>query len=514
MAKRVVGLYVGTNSVDVVELGKTFRRPRLIEFARAEISPVKEAAAKKEETVRAIHKVFEKSDIKTKEVVTALPEDVVIIRYFQMGYLPKKEREQGVRFEARKYIPFKLEEVISDFQVVQLKGDAKQMGVVFAAAKKGSVNYHISLLQRVGLKATIIEPNPFSLMRIFHLAGEVKKGQTMAIVNIDIEGASISILKDNVLYLTRSVTLVSPPEEEATKTGFESLLSELHLSFDYYKRQYPKEPIGSLILCGEGNFEGWDELLIRELKMPARVGDLRKGIAGAEKVPDNISPKLAVAAGLALRGLVAPIVRINLGLRKKEVVAPPVVVPTKEAIRKIVFTEAPVVCLLLLVIYFGMFIRVVRFRNELKKVEATRPDIRLELAGKVTSPQELLEAKKRLDMRLSVFQTFIDERVYWTEKLSELARFLPEGTWLDSILLEEKEEIKERKIFRSLTLKGGAYSEDEVKEMELVDKLITNLRENEQFFMGFQELKVLSIQKGEREGFEVRNFELSCSGRR
>ncbi len=286
MAKRAVGLYIGPKTVGVVEL-KGGRRPQLLRYGLAEITP--EAEGKKEERLaKAILKVLDESGIKAKEFTTDLPTEDVTVRYFKMARLPRKEWAQGLRFEAKKYIPFKLEEIISDFKVVETKG-AKEMEVIFAAAKREAVTRHVALLQKVGLKAVAIEPGSFSLMRVFNLTREIEKGQTTTIVEINVEGATINILKDKTLYLARSVTLARAPKEPA-RPAFENLLSELHLSFDYYQEQFPDQTIAKVILCGEGSFEGWDELLAKELNIPVVIGDLRKCLAKAEKIPAGVSP--------------------------------------------------------------------------------------------------------------------------------------------------------------------------------------------------------------------------------
>ena len=508
MAKRSVGLYIGTSSVSVMEL-KGGRRPQLLRYGLARISP--EVKGKKEERIaKAILKALDESEIKAKEVITTLPPEDVTVRYFRMARLPKREWDKGVRFEAKKYIPFKLEEITSDFQVAAPRG-AKEMGVTFVAAEKSALTQHLSILQKVGLKAKVIEAAPFSLMSVFHLTKEIEKGKTTAIVNINVEGATISILKDKVLYLTRTVTLAKAPEEPG-KLVFENLLSELNLSFDYYKKHFPGEKVEKMILCGEGSFEGWDELLGRELNLPVTVGDFRRGIQKADEVPTEVVPKLAVCCGLALRGLVRPPVKVDLFLRKEAV---PVAAPLpKEQIRKIISIEVVACGLLLLAIYFGMFTQVAKVRRQLDEVRAARPTIKAKLMVDLLSVKELGKFRDGLTERLEVLQTLIDRRVYWTLKLNELAKVMPEGTWLKRISLEERAMERGRIVERSLTLEGGAYSTDKSKEMEMVNGLLPTLRDDEPFFKGFQTIELSSIKTGKLGEFEVTNFTIKCSVRK
>lgn len=507
MIKRAVGLYIGANSVSVVELKGGFRRPRLARFGRTEISSSAKEGPEDHEITEAIQKVLHESGIKAKEVACALSPEEVTVRYFNMPRLPKKEWAQGVRFEAKKYLPFNLEEINSDFKVIQTRA-AKQMEVVFAAAKKEAVLRYTSLLQDAGLKASVVEPAPFSLMRLFHLTKEVEKEKTTAIVDIDMEGATISIVKDRVLYLARNISLAKSPGEPQ-KPVFENLLGELSLSSDYYKKQFHGQTIDKVILCGEGSFEGWDELLEKELSLPVTVGDWRKGVGRANKVDPNISPKLAVACGVALRKLVKPKVGLSLLPGKRAEAAP---LP-REAVRRAAIAEVVVGGLLLLVIYFGMFTQMARVKGELAEVVAARPLVKTELVVDKMLSRDLEAARGELEHQLSMLRVSIKERVYWTTKLNELARLLPKGVWLSRLTFDEKLDELRRKIVRSLVIEGGAFSKDKSEEMELVERVAARLKEDRLFFKGFGELKISSIEKGTRGEFEVTNFRLSCSGR-
>lgn len=234
------------------------------------------------------------------------------------------------------------------------------------------------------------------------------------------------------------------------------------------------------------------------------------GVKKGDKLPADLSPKLATACGLALRGLVRPIVKVNLFLREEAV---PVAVPLpKEVIRKVVSVEIVVCVLLLLALYFGMFVRMAKVRSELDGVRAARPLVTTKLEVDQISSAGLQGVRGRLEQNLTALQTIIDNRVYWTVKLNELARVLPEGTWLTRFRMTEKVEAPAR-ISRSLFLEGGAFSEDKSEEMGLVNRLEANLRKDELFMEGFQEVELSSIKKAREGEFEVTNFTLSCSGR-
>ncbi len=235
-------------------------------------------------------------------------------------------------------------------------------------------------------------------------------------------------------------------------------------------------------------------------------------IKKGDRIPADLSPKLAAACGLALRGLVRPIVKVNLFLRKEAV---PVARPLpKEQIRKVISIEVVACGLLLLAIYFGMFTQVAKVRRQLDEVKAARPTTKAKLMVDLLSVKKLGKFRDGLAERLEVLQTLIDRRVYWTLKLNELTKVMPKGTWLRRISLEERSMERGRIVERSLTLEGGAYSTDKSKEMEMVNGLLPTLRDDEPFFKGFQTIELSSIKKGKLGEFEVTNFTIKCSVRK
>ena len=504
MAKRTVGLYITDKFVDAVELEKGFGPLKLLRFGRVKLDE-QTAVEDEDALIKAIQRVLEESNIKTKEVVTALPEKALIIRYFKMSKLPKKERDKGIRFEAQKYIPF-IEEIISDFQVIEPEKSSSQMEVIFAAARKDSAEQYVSILRRAGLEPGAVEAPAFSLIRLFRFTKEIKQHENTVLIDIALDSATISILKDRALYLTRDV---KPAKTETAEAGseFENLLKELRLSFDYYKKQFPEQSISRIILSGNGKLEGWDRLLSQELNMPVVISDFRKGIEGADKMPSG----LAVAAGLALRGLAKPAIDINLVLAKTKTAAVKTTTPLKtEIIRKIVFEEVAIIGLLLLVLYLVMFNKLLAKKKEFKGLIAQRPQVEMELNVDTTQSSGLRKIENNMAKELYFLGALIDKRTYWTEKLSKLGKFLPEGTWLSRIEIGTS-LLKNGNISKFLSIKGNAFSVDKENEQRLVEAIVENVRGDELFTKGIPKINLISIRKDRKGGFEITTFKLICS---
>ena len=492
--------------MDVVELKKgLLGKPKLIKSGRVTISP-EPGEVDDKKISSAIQRVLQENNIENKSVITAVPKEEVIIRYFKMRYLPKKERDAAVKFEAKKYIPFKLEELASDFHIVEPPKGSKEMNVIFIAVKKEVLERHISLLTNAGLKASSIEVPSFSLLRIFGLSGDIKEKETTVIVNVNADSITISILKAKVLYLTRNIKMSSRRlEGEEKSTEFESLVSELQLSLDYYKKQFPGSEIEKVILSGEAELEGWDKLLNQELKIPVVIGDPRKALVGSGKM----SSQMAVAAGLALQGLFGFAAEVNLATEKGRA-AMPVFLISKEAAKKIVFQEVIIAASLLLLLHIVMTVQAKKVKNKLSEVIELRPKVTMQLAADFMTPKDLEKAEKDLAQKQVFLTSVIDKKICWTEKISELGKLLPRGTWLDSLTITETIEQKNN-ITKSLIIQGGAFSKDERWERQLVNSLENNIREDELFNKGIQNINLAFIQRETMREIEVTKFKLICT---
>lgn len=501
------GVYVGVRHVYVAQLKGTLFGPRLVKFGQVEIqAPAQSTGTAKEQgeaKAEAIKRAFRENNITAKKVITALPGKEVLIRYFQMPRIPRSEWETAIRFEAKRHIPFKIEELFWDFQVAKALGKDAKMDVTFVAVKKEIAQSYLSLLERAGLKPLALEPAPFSLVRLFASSNQLAKDKPTAIVAVDYGMADINILKEKICYLTRDVSL--PLEEEMV---FENLLNEVRMSLDYYEKIFPTEVVGKILLCGEEELKDWDRRLAEELKVPVEKTNLAKAI----KVRAGALPPLnmAVAIGLALRGRVLAPTEVNL-YQVREV--KPEVLPTKRGLgltpqlRRAVFRAVAISCTGLLILHLAMLRRIGQEKKQLEWTISLKPKIGLDIGS--FSYAEIEKVKKELENKLSTLDLIIDKRVFWTAKFNELPKIIPPGMWLTDLSFTD-ELSRDNRVFRSLTIKGAVYQEDPAQGIETVTGFVSDLKENKNFFQGFTEIKLDSMTSAELKGMPVKNFTISC----
>mgnify|MGYP001338010248 CR=1 FL=1 len=168
---RILGLDIGTHSVKAVELARSGDRYSVTGYAQAEIAA--------NGTLKdAITAVLRDGRFKSKQVVSSVSGRSVIVRYINTPHMKTDDLKASMKFEADKYIPFDVNEVILDCVPLDDKPSAEtgDMRVVLVAVKKDVVDEHVRLLQEAGLYPYIIDVDCFALGNAFE-----NSDQTLAV---------------------------------------------------------------------------------------------------------------------------------------------------------------------------------------------------------------------------------------------------------------------------------------------------------------------------------------------
>ncbi|MCM8813455.1 MAG: type IV pilus assembly protein PilM [Candidatus Omnitrophica bacterium] len=326
-----VGLDIGYSSIKLVQISRAGGsvRPELVNFSMKAI-PSQDA----KDLAPAIQEVIEAAGITTRAVNTSVAGQMVIVRYIQLPVMTRDELEKALRLNAGKYIPFSLEEVIYDFQILgaPAKND-KSMRVLLVAVKKEIIRQHLALLQGIGLEPHIIDVDSFAIVNSFQLVSQEKQG-TIAVVDIGADTTTTTILLGNEPYFSRDIPLGGKNITEAIRSEFDldvpqaemlkmnpqdkygdmvnaikpvldELCRELHMSFNYCEGQLGSAVQKLYLTGGTAKFKGIDKILHGMLGVETQVWDPTQILPIAAGLPkekiQGLGPLLTVAIGLALR---------------------------------------------------------------------------------------------------------------------------------------------------------------------------------------------------------------------
>jgi type IV pilus assembly protein PilM len=292
--------------------------------------------------VDAIRELVQQHKIKAKDVVASISGNAVIIKRVTLPQMSFDELEESIQWEAEQYIPFDINDVNIDVQILDgTSDDPGQMDVLLVAARKELVNEYQSIISQAGLRPAVVDVDAFAVANMFELCYEPPE-DTVALVNIGASTVNIHLLRGGVSAFTRDIGIggrqfteeiqrtlnISYEEAEAMKIGGhddddtavvpeeiervlssvgENLATEVQRSLDFYLSTSADTGIGSVFLSGgAARTPGLSRAIERQTGLPVEVIDPFRQIQIDERsfnpaYLNDVAPQAAVVVGLAMR---------------------------------------------------------------------------------------------------------------------------------------------------------------------------------------------------------------------
>lgn len=344
-SKALIGLDISSSAVKLVELsGASAKQCRLERYA---IEPLPRDAvtdgniSSLEAVAEAIRRAWKRFGSGTRQAALALPAPAVITKkIFLPAGLREVEMEVQVESEANQYIPFAIDEVNLDFQVLgYMPGSQDEVEVLIAASRKEKVEDRVASAEAAGLKAVVMDVESFASLASFGLIQgrmpEAGKGKVIAMVDIGAQMMKVTILRDeNVLYsreqafggnlLTQDIARsygMSTEEAEAAKRSnslpenfehellrpfMDSVGLEISRALQFFFTSTQFNQVDHIVLSGGcAVIPGLDQLVSGRTQVPTEVANPFVGMALSPRIrPKSLAadaPALMLACGLALR---------------------------------------------------------------------------------------------------------------------------------------------------------------------------------------------------------------------
>lgn len=344
-APPLIGLDISSSAVKMVELSKTdkdkYRLERYIIEPMAQDAVAEGNIVNLEATGDTIKRAWKKLSTRVRNVAMAVPASAVITKKI---VVPAGQREEElevlVESEANQYIPFSLDEVNLDFQVLgPAAASPEEVELLIAAARKEKVEDRVAAAQAAGLKATVMDVEPYAALNALermmpHLPG-LEPDQTIALVDIGAHHMSLNVLRSGQSVYLREQPFgghqltqeiqsrygLSPEEAEAAKrTGAlpesydtevlapfrETLALEVARALQFFFTSTQYNEVHHVLLAGGcAALPGLDECVAARTQVDTMIANPFAGMALASRIRQaglsTDAPALLTACGLALR---------------------------------------------------------------------------------------------------------------------------------------------------------------------------------------------------------------------
>lgn len=327
----IVGVDIGTSDIKIAQITHGSSDMALDTYGIVNFSyslSGQNAESLTNSVAEVLTELFRRSGVTTKKAVISLPGSAVFTSIIELPTMTEKELRQSLEFEAKKYIPLPVSDVVLSWAVVEEKSQQHTMSVLLTAVPKHVRSMYEQLFARLDLDVRAIDIEAMALVR--SLLPDAH-GHCV-IIDIGAKSTAINVVEGKYLQLSRSLNIggetitariaealgITPGRAEQFKRDFglsnatlipdairpvlSAVRDEVRQILTIYQvKNIPIERI--MLVGGSSNLPGLDKYF-GELGVTVEFGDPLKHLRIPPQLAQHLktfSRHLPVAIGLAMR---------------------------------------------------------------------------------------------------------------------------------------------------------------------------------------------------------------------
>ena len=345
-APPLCGVDISASSVKIVELSETADKKGYVLERYAIESLPKDAVSdgninNLDAVSDGVKRAWKRLGSRIKNVSVALPAAAVISKKIMLpAGLREEDMEYKVESEANQYIPFALDEVNLDFQVIGLSpNNPDEVEVLLAASRKANVEDRVAAVQMAGLKTIVVDVEPYAAESAFEqIRNQLPGGaldQCVALVDIGDNVMNVNIIRNESSVYTRDQQIggalltqqiqtkfgLSAEEAEAGKRNgglpdnyesdvltpfLENLATEITRALQFFFTSTQYNEVSYIVLAGGcATLSGLDDVVATRTQVNTLIANPFAQMTLSSRIkPRQLqvdAPALMIACGLALR---------------------------------------------------------------------------------------------------------------------------------------------------------------------------------------------------------------------
>ena len=340
----LVGIDISSSAVKVLELSKNGEHFRVERYAVEPLpqnAVVEHAITEVEQVADAVERALKRSGSRCRHAAVAVPAAHVITKIIKMpANLNDQERQAQIEMEADHYIPYPLDEVNMDYQVLEPpENTATEVDVLMAACRKEVVDDYLAVIQRPGLIPMVVDVETYAMENAYALIAQHMPGggmeKSVAVLDVGATATNINVVHNNRSVYTRDHSFGGKQLTEeiqrryglsyeeaglAKKQGglpdnyqtdvlrpfMEAMCQEIMRALQFFYSSTPFNSVDHILLAGGcSQIPGIDELVAARIGVPAMVANPFASMSLSSRIKPqllgNDAPSLMICCGLALR---------------------------------------------------------------------------------------------------------------------------------------------------------------------------------------------------------------------
>nr|CAA6829918.1 MAG: Type IV pilus biogenesis protein PilM [uncultured Thiotrichaceae bacterium] len=341
--QNLLGLDISSSAVKLVEMSRKGREYRIESYA---VAPLPEGVSNEKDIIEpepvgeAIRKAQRDSRSRLKRCALAIPTSMAINKIINMpASIPTAELEAQIAIEADQHIPYSMDEVSYDFEVLgPSRNNPEMLDILLAGTRSENVEVRLAAAEMAGLSVEIVDTETHALERVLRsLTTELDQYESVAVVDFGASMTSITVFEQGRLTFSREQSFGGRQLTEqimqrygltwqeaglAKKEGNlpenyisevldpfkDNMVRQLHRFLQFYFASSQHDSVSQILLSGGcARIPGIDEQIQAVIGTPVKVVNPFAQVGLGSRVSPvrftNDMQALLIATGLSLRGL-------------------------------------------------------------------------------------------------------------------------------------------------------------------------------------------------------------------
>lgn len=550
---RILALDIGAHSVKMAEfVSLKSGGLELLNFGVASLGVDQQSEAERAPQITAaIHEIMREKGIKPGPAVISVSGQSVFSRFVKLPPVDKEKVHQIILYEAQQNVPFPIDEVVWDYQLIG-KGEG-ELDVMLAAIKADIIVSITDAVQDAGIETDLVDVAPMALYNAVRYNYSDSKGCTL-VIDVGARSTDLVFIEENRVFI-RSVPVAGNAITQQIMREFElsfddaeemkkahafvafggayegagsevadkvskivrSVMTRMHAEIDrsikFYRTQQNGQQPSQVLLTGGCSVIPYSDVFLKD-KLKVDVDYLNpfinvpvaQNISG-EEIGKN-AQSMVQLVGVALRKAMACPIEINL--------LPPKIAQDKSFRRKQPVIVAAAFGIAVIVSLWALFFHRMEIlaRSQLQDVQS-----KVRALESIARPLSEAEGGIRaVEEKLTVVADVLEKRGEWIAVLSEIQKALPPGMWISSVTpIREKAAAPgapaPEPASGAVVVPPGAVGRLELTGLGYVDEIQTakpiyDFRDRLKFSPMFSDKTTETLTPTPREGDFLRSFNL------